>query len=183
LSNNRKLTVIFVAAYERVTYALNVAEFLANHQINFPEEFTLSAHLHPLSELHGSFEESGVFATLDIILAARAHGDSWVLDVDQVREVQQPRKRQRRQEAEQEQESDCASESSSGMSEAAAVRNQSSGSSCRESCQSVDSDIDSEVPSGEDDAGDEFSEVGEDDEQEWGFQGTSRQTRGKSWPR
>ena len=78
-----------------------------------------------------------MLATLDIILAARAHGDSWVLDVDQVREVQ-PRKRQRRQEAEQEQESDCASESSSGMSEAAAVRNQSSGSSCRESCQSVD---------------------------------------------
>jgi hypothetical protein len=48
------------------------------NQINIPEEFTLSAHLHPLSELHGSFEESGVFATLDIILAARAHGDSWM---------------------------------------------------------------------------------------------------------
>ena len=46
MSNNRKLTVTFVAAYERVTNALNVTEFLANHQINFPEEFTLSAHLH-----------------------------------------------------------------------------------------------------------------------------------------
>ena len=79
--------------------------------------------------------------------------------------------RQRRKKAagEQEQpsqESDASSESSSGVSEAAAPGRLSSGSSCSDSHQSVDSDVDSEVLSADGDAGDEVSDLGEEEQQE-----------------
>jgi hypothetical protein len=83
----------------------------------------------------------------------------------------EPQVRQRRKKAEREpeqasQESDGASESSSKVSEADAARKQSSGSSCSGSYQSVDSDVDSEVVSAGGDAGDQFSELGDEEQQE-----------------
>ena len=63
-NGSRDLTVMFVAAYENVTYALDVSELYDNNEIEFAEDFHLSEYLQPLHQLHGSFKESGVFATL-----------------------------------------------------------------------------------------------------------------------
>jgi hypothetical protein len=118
----------------------------------------------------GHFKESGVFATLEIGLAARPRGEQWVLKVDKVCQVE-TKLRQRRKKAagEQEQpseESDAASQSSSGVSEAEAPGRLSSGSSCSDSHQSVDSDVDSDVLFADGDGGDEVSDLGEEEQQE-----------------
>ena len=169
-NGSRDLTVMFVAAYEHVTYALDVCELVDNNEIEFAEDFVLSAYLKPLHDIHGHFKESGVLATLEIGLAARARGEQWVLVVDKVCQVE-AKLRQRRKKAagEQEQpsqESDASSESSSGVSEADAPGRLSSGSSCSDSHQPVDSDVDSEVLSADGDAGDEVSDLGEEEQQE-----------------
>ena len=156
---------MFVAADEKVTYALDVSEFCDDNQIDISEDFHLSQYLRPLSELHGSLEGRGVLAVLEIRLQARASRNKWVLALGKVCQVE-PQVRQRRKKAEREQEqasqeSDGASESSSGASGARAARKQSSGSSCSDSCQSVDSDVDSAVLSADGDAGDESSDMGD----------------------
>jgi hypothetical protein len=144
---SKDLTVIFVAAYEKVTFALDVSEFCENKEIELSGDFQLSEYLKPLNQVHGSFQESGVLATLEICLDARARGHKWVLALGKACQVE-PQVRQRRKKAEREQEpasqeSDGASDSSSGVSEDHAARKPSSGSSCGDSYQSVDSDVDS----------------------------------------
>ena len=60
------------------------------------------------------------------------------------------------------------------MSEAAAPGRLSSGSSCSDSHQSVDSDVDSDVLSADGDAGDEVSDLGEEEQQEEGLKETEQ---------
>jgi hypothetical protein len=167
---SKDLTVIFVAAYEKVTFALDVSEFCENKEIEFSGDFQLSEYLKPLNQLDGSFQENGVLATLEICLDARARGHKWVLALGKACQVE-PQVRQRRKKAEREQEqasqeSDGASDSSSGVSEDHAARKPSSGSSCGDSYQSVDSDVDSEVLSADGDAEDQLSELGDEEQQE-----------------
>ena len=167
---SKDLTVIFVAAYEKGTFALDVSDFCENREIELSGDFQLSEYLKPLNQLDGSFQENGVFATLEICLSARARGDKWVLALSKVCQVEaQVRQRRKKAERDQEQasqESDGASESSSGVSDDLAARKPSSGSSCGDSYQSVDSDVDSAVLSADGDSGHQFSEVEDEEQQE-----------------
>jgi hypothetical protein len=73
---------MFVAAYENVTYALDVSAFCENTAIEFPGDFRLSDYLTPLNQLQGPFTESGVSGTLEVYLAAKSRGEQWVLVVE-----------------------------------------------------------------------------------------------------
>ena len=161
---------MFVAAYENVTYALDVSGFCENNQMEFSDDFRLSHHLSPLTELQGRFTEIEITSTLELYFVAVARGQQWKLVVENLclvqPEVCRRRKKAVRDQAQASQESDGESQSSSGVSEADAVRKPSSGSSSSDSYQSVDSDVDSEVLSEDVDAGDELSDVGDEEQQE-----------------
>ena len=87
-----------------------------------------------------------VSATLEVILAARGHGDSWGLAVDRVCQVLPRKKRPKaeREHVEGTEDSEGASESSSGISDGSVRKPASRSSSPRDSYQSVDTDVDSE---------------------------------------